>query len=449
MPEDRETGALDRFKLTEYHTWETEDKHHTASKSLESERGQTMAGLLGWDVKTDVRCLSCHSGHCTVGPAAANKAPRVEPPSASIRKEGVSCEACHGPASRWLDPHKEPAWHALSSAQKLALGMNDVRSPVKRAEICLSCHLGNRGQGKWLTHEMYAAGHPPLPGFEIATFDAAMPPHARLFSEKPREVRPKWEYPANDLYQIRCIVTAGLVALREQAGLLANQAAAAEAGARNEYGGSAWPELALFDCRACHHDLRASQPRASAGEPGRPGRPAFQSWPLAIYLVAGGDERKLAALYKAFDRRPFGQASEVFQAASELQAAVQSQLDQLEHKTFDQAEGLRLLTRIEEVDSRLFNDYDAARQLAWAFARIYADVFSVPPDGDGAIAPRQRAEIDKCLQQMSRDFHLTIEPRPITAVEVAERRLSAATDYDPQNFKAYLKTLKALVPTSP
>ena len=28
-----------------------------------------------------------------------------------------------------------------------------------------------------VTHEMYAAGHPPLPGFEIATFCSQMPPH--------------------------------------------------------------------------------------------------------------------------------------------------------------------------------------------------------------------------------------------------------------------------------
>ena len=32
--------------------------------------------------------------------------------------------------------------------------------------MCLSCHLGNAREGRVVTHEMYAAGHPPLPGFE-------------------------------------------------------------------------------------------------------------------------------------------------------------------------------------------------------------------------------------------------------------------------------------------
>jgi hypothetical protein len=462
LPEDIERGAVKRFKLNEYKTWEHDDKHHTAFKALEGERGQTMSKLLAWDVNVteDVRCLSCHSGHCRVKSAGAGKPVTVEPPAVvkrpadekpyDIRAEGVSCEACHGPASSWVkahwDPDMDPPFRTLPAKEKLEkYGLKDVRQPIHRAEICLSCHLGNPREGKVVTHEMYAAGHPPLPGFEIETFDAAMPPHAKLFEEKPPESLPKWNYPAGDIYDIRALVTAGLMSFRFQVRLLAEQAAAAESGSKNHFGGSAWPELALFDCRACHHDLRASLPRRASGEPGRPGRPAFQSWPLAIYLVAGGDESPLNALYKAFDRQPFGKAADVLQAASELELTIQAQIDQNEQRAFDRAEGLQLLRRICSVDEKLYNDYDSARQLSWAFVRIYKDITS-GPDGSATIPPARRVEIDKSLQQLTRELHLTIEPLPATALDVAQRRLETAANYDPQSFKAQLETLSGSLP---
>src|SRR5207248_334113 len=42
----------------------------------------------------------------------------------------------------------------------------------------------NVKEGKIVTHEMYAAGHPPLPGIEIATFGDALPRHWETLTEK-------------------------------------------------------------------------------------------------------------------------------------------------------------------------------------------------------------------------------------------------------------------------
>src|SRR6185369_6909289 len=98
-------------------------------------------------------------------------------------KFGVSCEGCHGPAgdsksadkllSGWLAPHQAPPvepydktnhWRFLTPQQKLEqFGFNDVRSQAAKTRLCASCHLGNMEQGRVVTHEMYAAGHPPLP----------------------------------------------------------------------------------------------------------------------------------------------------------------------------------------------------------------------------------------------------------------------------------------------
>ena len=57
--------------------------------------------------------------------------------------------------------------------------MTNVRDPVRRTELCLSCHVGDIACGKFVTHDMFAAGDPPLPAFEIETFLEQMPPHWR------------------------------------------------------------------------------------------------------------------------------------------------------------------------------------------------------------------------------------------------------------------------------
>ena len=85
--------------------------------------------------------------------------------------DGVSCESCHGPASNWLGPHTTKGW---THERSVAAGMRDLRDPVRRAENCLTCHLGTAD--KSVDHEMIAAGHPDL-YFELASFTAAMPRH--------------------------------------------------------------------------------------------------------------------------------------------------------------------------------------------------------------------------------------------------------------------------------
>ena len=80
--------------------------------------------------------------------------------------------------------------------------MRDLRDPVRRAENCLTCHLGTAD--KAVDHEMIAAGHPDL-YFELASFTAAMPRH---WKER-REDDPQIE--------VRMLATAGqAVQLREQ-----------------------------------------------------------------------------------------------------------------------------------------------------------------------------------------------------------------------------------------
>src|SRR5262249_61762920 len=97
-------------------------------------------------------------------------------------------------------------------------------------------------EGKSATQGMSAAAPPPLPGFELATFTRAMPPHWR-----PRDKGGEKE-------QTRALLVGAAVSLRESMRLLADQAGEALKAESPEQRAL---DLANFDCSACHHDLRS------------------------------------------------------------------------------------------------------------------------------------------------------------------------------------------------
>ena len=151
-------------QMTEFPIYDTQDKHKLAYSALTGDRGKEMSRLLGYDVKTKDQCLNCHST------ADRDKGTQFY----SREDEGVTCVACHGTVAEWVEIHQRTGdgpWQKLDRKTKEELyGMNDLWDPVRRAETCASCHIGNYAQGKVVTHAMYAAGHPPLPSFEAATF---------------------------------------------------------------------------------------------------------------------------------------------------------------------------------------------------------------------------------------------------------------------------------------
>src|SRR4051812_20912153 len=114
-------------------------------------------------------CLNCHGASF-----------RLENPKQDFtRKEGVGCVGCHGPAEHWINLHAldTPTWRSLTPDDKEALGLFNVRDPMKRAGLCLSCHLGSPGEGRVVPPSMSAPGPPPLSSFEVASQSQDLPPH--------------------------------------------------------------------------------------------------------------------------------------------------------------------------------------------------------------------------------------------------------------------------------
>lgn len=426
--------------LNEYTTWRTRDKHALAYAALEAPRGRRIGELLGIQVTEDGRCLNCH----------ALNHPRRTGQDFNIR-DGVSCDACHGPAEYWLKEHAfdYKDWRKKSPGQKEARGMFDVRDPVKRAELCASCHVGNAAEGKVVTHAMYAAGHPPLPGFQTAGFCNNLPPHwrglkdVRYLQTAPPEVQKRYHFGDAAFEQTRLVRASEAVCLRTMARLLANRANFTALGPEKHAAGSwpppwlwhqatnqpalrwpelgkdardpspktlagRWPEFALaqLDCYGCHHELKSPgwrQVRGYAG--GSPGRPQFQPWPLALADLgiphpaeAAGLKARQRLLVSAFAARPFGDPGRVVEAGTALEEWTRTLKP--DAGRIDRPAARKILRRLCTLPEDYYPDYDSARQIAWAFLAVHSDLSGGKPAD---------TKIEALLTELDNNLNLTLK----------------------------------------
>ena len=290
------------IKLDESKTWDTLDPHQLAFDVIKPEKNpvaKKMQELLGRDnpsykVTEDFRCLTCHSTDLK----PSSKEPRVAKEFVT-QGVGVGCAACHGVTEKWQTIHylgetiadkaddKEFAyfkWRTETPAHKETAGMKNLRDPHVKADLCASCHVGNPDENKVVTHEIYAAGHPPLPPIELVTFMNGEPRHWGYPSElkflgdfSKKNPEKAWEIfrfkPADkDNYLARHISAGAIASLKAEMNLLAAEA-------KNNEG----LDYARFDCYSCHHDLKYPSARQDRGYEGRvPGRPPLKAWVAAL-----------------------------------------------------------------------------------------------------------------------------------------------------------------------
>lgn len=246
-----------RILQTEYSTWISQDRHARATEVLSNTVSLRMAKILGiGDPAKAPKCLACHALDV---PASAQ--------GRNFASDGVSCEACHGPATGWLGYHvTKDATHEESVKR----GMYDTKDVVKRTEKCLTCHLGTAEQ--FVDHEMIAGGHPDLV-FELEAFSAAMPRHWKETTD------------TDPYIPVRTFAVGQLTHLRASLDRLARRVK-----------GPIWPEYAELDCFACHHSLTRPEDswRQATGyeHRARPGLPPLQ---VSRYLTA----RRVLAAYDA------------------------------------------------------------------------------------------------------------------------------------------------------
>lgn len=405
--------------LNELITWGSMDKHYGAYQVLLSDRSKMMAKILGVMengqsvIHRDQRCLACHTGM----PIHEMGDVQDGLVSAKLAEDerlnlGVSCEGCHGVSEKadilsnvqgWLDLHDKDDWRTLSPEIKTEkFGFYDVRSPVSRTRMCASCHIGNAKEGRVVTHEMYAAGHPPLPGFELETFCDQEPEHWRNFRHKPEKIRAaflegtkEWrtyDWSENEAEDTRDLLIAACVSLSEYVKLnLDLSTPGFEMPISSpHYPKETWPEFAQFACYACHHDLKAEGWRIKRPPVGVPGRPPMYEWPTALVQVAMSTAKVDAAradkvkslvvdVQKALVDGPFGNPDRLKSQGTELARQLDAIAMELENKPLRFADIQGVLNQITVVGQSYPWDYDSARQLVWAYRIAYEELRGTSP----------------------------------------------------------------------
>ncbi len=204
----------------EFRTWNEQDPHARAYQTLLTDESKKIARNLGLaSAETADVCLNCHADNVMAEQRGEE----------FIVIDGVGCETCHGGAENYIQSHT-----SSTHQENLAAGLRKTEDPGIRAELCVSCHIGNHTDRK-ITHTIMGAGHPRL-SFELNTFSSIQPAHYQVDQDY---VGRKGEH--NEL-QIWAI---GQLVASEQ--LLTNIEEFPRSGL--------FPELVHMDCLGCHQPM--------------------------------------------------------------------------------------------------------------------------------------------------------------------------------------------------
>jgi hypothetical protein len=457
LPEDEKNGVTKFITLTESETWRHHDLHALAYANIvprETDGTPNLAARMqkvlephrpkGYVVNQAAECLVCHATDLSDPrkpevPLSAKTAAHFDTES------GVSCEACHGLSNDWVGPHFNREWRDVLPANKSAKGLVDLRDPYTRALKCASCHVGNLAEGKFVTHEVYAAGHPPLPPFELATFTHDAPRHSyaarenKALAELPAETAWKnFHFRKGECAEARSVAVGSVATFESSTRLLADVAKETKPGELIDF--------AMFDCWACHHDLKDPSWRQKRGYRGPPGRPVLRSndtLPLVLKHAEGANgvntERitkaasellaEWAALNKNFDTTPFGRPDEAAKQAATLASQCGALRTELDPLVYDPAQTDALYQRVRE---RLTKgdaiDIESAQQMIWTVRALREELRATSrpeiPDDDRAPA---------ALVWMT-PFHVRGDKREPVAGERLKARLDRINRFDPEAF---------------
>ena len=370
----------------EYLTWHRRDRHSRAFATLRSERSRRIAANLGLGApENEATCLVCH----------ADNVPAAQRGERFLLSDGVGCETCHGGAQRWLVPH---ARGYASNDQRVASGLYPTWDAGARAELCLSCHLGS--ERRPMSHAMLGAGHPPLL-FELDTFSAVQPAHYDLDRDY---VLRKGKADGARNWAVGQAVTARKM-------LVAWSDLTAD--------GAVFPELAGFDCNACHHPMQPARWDALIAPGVPPGRPRLAAvslhftqqwlevvrpelaarWRAGVHDVHRAGTRSLADLSSAAKNLKKILEGEVLPltARHSLSAA---ELRELIHQVLDSGAGARA------------GDYSTAEQTAMAASVLVT-----------ALAEREGSTVPKPLREAADAIYDVVDGRIVYDAEKMRRAL--------------------------
>ncbi len=471
-------------RLSEATRWKKFDKHHVAYEMVRidlekskfdlpehesNKRAKDMVVKLGWadgDGNFERKCLTCHVGLET--DADLSNLASIQ----TTLQEGVQCEACHGPGEKYtqLTEHPDPTWRKKSVEEKEKLGLKDLSNSVITAEVCLSCHLGDLPSGRFVTHDMYAAGHPPLPPFDLQTFLDAMPPHwgrvegsnesrrrGPALLEKPyqtdkatgKSFQYQREYllnhfsidPSNSDAEVRGEAQRSFErSKRSMIGAMMAQDAALQLLHDASEQPAVWSDYSLFDCMGCHQTLYKDRSRYRA-EGRVPGRPFPPTW-LSISETLTGDMLPTgpirAKVDDTFNRMPFGDRDR-FQAESASLRTFLAERKKLamewSKQVVDATDTKEWVAMLIDEQSPKLGDYWVAKQTAW-MVQVATQELIDKKQLDASLIADDLAALDRIL-------HLNLQiPQRESVLKSQETTLKLAQSFDANEVRKHLEAIR-------
>jgi hypothetical protein len=450
VKEYQQTKSFDFVRLTESKVWDQHDLHRTAyaniltSRSDEvkknpktatndtaerMERNLIRAGAdkryraADYTVSKDTQCLACHASTVAAIAEGNYKSWKL---NSFDRGDGVGCEMCHGHGSKYENPHakseisdKGPPeterivqWREQPVSVKESYGLVNLRSPAVATSRCASCHIGNVDEGRFVTHEMYAVGHPPLPPLDLVAFTREQPRHWGLPKELPYFSWLSKEHPEKALSVFSIRAGESHVTRRFVESTIAGLRSAVTLSRQLAENGKDGLDFAAFDCASCHHNLKYPSDRQERGYVGVPGRPLFRPAAFALAKVVtqhaatmdGGDDLKKSyeellkaekALLDAFIVKTYGDADKIKAAATTLETWSTQTLAKLAKVKYDEAQTKALLAKLVDATQQAVADPEVAQLLVWAVETLSIDRL---PAGPMNSPPDALAKLDKGLK---------------------------------------------------
>ena len=361
-------GATKPFQDTvimqdEFVIWHRKDKHAKAYQVLLNDQSKRIARNLGLEAAHTAKiCLDCH----------ADPVPEELRGKRFQLSDGVGCESCHGGAKRYLGPHVSGE---NTRQDNINAGMYPTEQPEARAKLCLSCHLGT--EDKFATHRIMGAGHPRI-SFELDTFTEIQPAHFRVDED----------------YKKRKMVWSGVQIWAIGQMLAVDQFLSLLASSKFQNPGP-WPELAFFDCHACHHSMseRRWRPRDETIALG-PGVIRFNDANLLIFnQIVNRLAPELGTTFKQA-------IVDLHKASMQNKASVQAAISRLRKMT-DSIRGRLMQHQFSASDMKSilraivvrgasgeFSDYATAEQATMAIASIRNTL-----ERTGSLAPGEKTKL--------------------------------------------------------
>ena len=324
--------------LNEYRVWLRQDYHSRAYRTLQTAQSKAIAKKLGLPSAHAAKiCLDCHADNVAV--EARGRRFQIS--------DGVGCEACHGGAGRWLESHAE---ETTSHADNLKKGMYPTEQPLARAKLCLSCHLGTKD--KLATHEIMGAGHPRL-AFELETFTVNQPAHYQVDADYSQRK------PA--IASVNMWLAGLAVSSLQSLELLQEEWFTRK---------TLVPELAFYQCHACHHPMDDLRWQPEGGKDALPPGSVRLNDASLVVLAAVLEQsspdqaRSLTGGIHALHQASLDSRAAVVQQARKLHATLSPMAKSLSNATYS-ASDMRALRKglLVQAGGGKFRHFTAAEQV--------------------------------------------------------------------------------------